>query len=387
MKLQKLVLPVVALMTMTACSGSGEEVKDGKLPEGGQEVTQREEVEKQLAAAIVNTSEAYAEAKSAGVSLSMKETSVSMKSANIEASFHIDPFEVNAGFNNLSGTKEEFKAGVELDGLKFNANAKYKEETKDFNLELGNIAAYLQNDNLYVNASEAQLSEIAAKLVGFAMGYLSESEEYSAYVPLITVMGLNTATGIDSFLKGMLGKDFNYNFVYDDLGLTYPLVSKVTESVANEEAKAFLNSIEEKTQVGYDKLLKFFTYDGASLGIELSLDKDKATEIASEYLTEHGITLEKCDLSVALCTNNNKVLNSAGFNVDIVAVVDNEENPEAFGGPVTFEIKCGGDLKAEVGKNSVKYPDNYDDYVSVNALVDGAISAIKGYIPGLADDE
>ncbi|MBP5738697.1 MAG: hypothetical protein J6X38_06425, partial [Abditibacteriota bacterium] len=70
----------------------------------------------------------------------------------------------------------------------------------------------------------------------------------------------------------------------------------------------------------------------------------------------------------AVVTNKEGGLASAGYIIDVQAEVQNEQIPESDG-PVVLEANLAGSLALNLGSNDVTFPSSYDDYVSLNEII------------------
>ena len=398
-------LPLLAVLALTGCNGNStpKETKDGNVPEGGTVVEKEEETEK-LAELVQKTSKTISISETVGLTLSSTGLNAEVASTNLNGKVGLGAFELKAGGENLAtGTKATTKVGVEFSGvtasIKLNGTSGGSEEEElseaseasealeasetpssiniDKSLTIGKTAAYLDNGNLYVDASETGIPQFVSALAGIVepytavfvalLGVKDVVKTTAAIQPILASMADNPTIS-DTLLKSYLGIS-EYKFKFDDVAKdeNYPLFKEIETDIDLEQAKEQIDgvkaSFEEKTKLKWNDIVKFYTYSDESSAIQFEMNKDNLTSLIKQTAGEsYEVTLtDDSSVKAAVAFDKNGFPTSFSVKETLGATIGGEEVEAKLGSKLT--VKESGDLKLSVStSNPVTFPESFDGY-------------------------
>ena len=395
-------LPLLAVLALSGCNGNStpKETKDGNVPEGGTVVEKEEETEK-LAELVQKTSKTMSISETVGLTLSSTGLNADIASTNLNGKVGLGAFELKAGGENLAtGTKATTKVGVEFSGvtasIKLNGTSGGSEEEEqsevseaseasetpssiniDKSLTIGKTAAYLDNGNLYVDASETGIPQFVSTIAGIVepytavfvalLGVKDVAKTTAAIQPMLASMADNP-TFSDTLLKSYLGIS-EYKFKFDDVAKdeNYPLFKEIETDIDLEQAKEQIDgvkaSFEEKTKLKWNDIVKFYTYSDESSAIQFEMNKDNLTSLIKQAAGEsYEVTLtDDSSVKAAVAFDKNGFPTSFSVKETLGATIGGEEVEAKLGSKLT--VKESGDLKLSVStSNPVTFPESFDGY-------------------------
>lgn len=401
-------LPLLAVLALTGCNGNTtpKETKDGNVPEGGTVVEKEEETEK-LAELVQKTSKTISISETVGLTLSSTGLNAEVASTNLNGKVGLGAFELKAGGENLAtGTKATTKVGVEFSGvtasIKLNGTSGESEEEEqsevseasealeaseeseastsiniDKSLTIGKTAAYLDNGNLYVDASETGIPQFVSTLAGIVepytavfvalLGVKNVASTTAAIQPILASMADNPTIS-DTLLKSYLGIS-EYKFKFDDVAKdeNYPLFKEIKTDIDLEQVKEQIDgvkaSFEEKTKLKWNDIVKFYTYSDESSAIQFEMNKDNLTSLIKQTAGEsYEVTLtDDSSVKAAVAFDKNGFPTSFSVKETLGATIGGEEVEAKLGSKLT--VKESGDLKLSVStSNPVTFPESFDGY-------------------------
>ena len=388
-----LVFPLIAMFALNGC---GKELKPegGNLPEGGTEVTETADANQRLAKGMAGTAKAAAEANAFGIKASFG-GSVSMSSTKFEGAVALSDTSLAVGAENLfDGTKESTKLGLVFNGGKVTANyTKDKDTTAPQSdakeIVVGKLGAYLQNGNVYVDASEAGIPAAASALAQFALPYLGENVS-----PMITAIVTNVAqdptvltTLISSFFVTESGA-FNYKIKALDVvpAEAYPFVKKADFEKTEEEMKTLVQQMEQafdtKSGLKWNDVVSVYDYKDGSIGVEFTVALTQAIiDAASEEEDQGKVELIGDNgLKAGVLFDKEGKVTGASLALGLKAKVTDDSAPEIIGTEATVNVSANADVEFVYGSNPVSFPASYDDYSLLN--MQGISELIGGLFGG-----
>jgi len=371
MKKKLLILPLIALFSMTSCGTSApDKTADGHLPSGGSEVTKKEDRTARLAKVIENGSAQLGNLDAFGLELSFDISKFSVDSPNLKAELAVSPqpsFKMGAE-HLFNGTKENTKIGVS--STAFTASVKMEtsltEEPVNLNesFSIGALGAYLDNGNVYADLSALNVPNLLKQVVKAAAPFadtLKQDEEgYGMMIGnLIEQFSLNPDL-LQTMLDMIFGKDFNYKLKFEDVAKEFPLVKveSYTETESLEKAEEAIKAFDNNTAgLKFDEVCHIYTY-GDFTGLQFSFDLNKIEAVANA-----GVTLGEGNVfEFGIVMDEKGLPRDFSIKAQLDLSVAEEQAGAIFGGA----LKASGGVKVNgtfvYGSNPVSFPANYDDY-------------------------
>jgi len=378
-------LPLLAVLALSGCgtknNSTPKETSNGAVPEGGTVVEKSAETEK-LAALAQKASKTLASTESVGATISSTGISAELASTKLNGKVNLGSFELKAGGVNLStGNKENTKAGVEFSGItasvKVDGALEEGSENQiaiDKSFTLCKTAAYLDNGNIYVDASNTDVGTFVSSVANVVKPYASLilaslGQEQAAMMvqPMLDIFS-SGKEAVDTFFKTTLGiSDYKFKFenvVKDD---NYPLFSKIESELDAEEAKKVVTdlktTLESKTGLKWDDIVKFYTYEDESSALQFDINKEALGSLVTpEQLEGYQIQFsDDTSFKAAVLFNQDGFPVSLSVKENVGLTVGGEALEAQFGSKLT--IKESGDIVFAINNtNPVTFPENYDGY-------------------------
>ena len=383
MKLSKLILPVALLFSLTGCGNSEvPPAEGGNVPDGGKEVTNKEEAEKALEELVEKSNASIKENDAFGFTLTNKGIALNASATRFGFNAGVGEFTLNGGAQGLcSGTKETTKAGATFSGTKFtyklDAVPEEGEETHvDKNYEIGAINSYFDNGNLYIDASEAGLGALVKNIVTDAAPAITlVAEQYlgpegaSGVTAVLTTL-VSSEAAVNAFIGGtFFGKalGFNYKMAFKDLVKEedYPLIKldDTTTKTAQDIVTEMKEGFEETTGYAWDDVMKIYTYKNGGKALQFELTEEQIIAmIEPEDIVQYGVEFEVASVKGAIYFDDKGIPTSASLKEDLKGSASADIFVNAMGSALSFDSNAEIDANLSFGSNPVSFPANYNDY-------------------------
>lgn len=337
MKKTLILLPLVGLF-LASCGEN-----NGKLPSGGKEVDLKNEVaiNEYATKAAYTAVNSIMDAKSgfkAEASIKIDDFNISGQGQDAVGAIRIEKLELNANVAvyKLDQKPNEWEASVELAFKSGKINVNFTKPSLKLDLDVSNLklAAYLANDNLYVDLSSDKLGEIVDKV-------------------LPVVLQNESAGNIEVYkglVKGYLGKRMIKNFASSlNVAQLLPSFGPTAEELSNMISginSGIHNIITDETLANS---LSFVRYDDGRIGAAIKAD-------TAELIKGTGVVSTGYINASVITDKNPRVSNISELSEFYINLINEEMIKIHYKGSIEANFKYG--------TGAVKLPD-FSDYKEI----------------------
>ena len=353
MKMKTLILPLAMLLALPSCATNKAAlvIENGRAPEGGTKITEKELADKELANLATKFAHQIDEKDELSIKANFEGLEADFSSTRFNSNLSISDFKIDGGFDHLFEGKEKDVTGFfEFSGasLNYRVDAEPEDESiepthLDKSVSIGNLATYISKGNLYLDASRADLFEtVRGTVSAIEPFYSSLADQYE----ILELAG----PYIDLFLQEDTSRveevfdDFGYKFYLGDANLTLATsFASALKAVDNVDASQAANKIKEvfKDNIGldWDEVASIYKYDDGSKVIQFDIDNDKLlTLIDPEDVEYYNLELTDSHLTFAIGFDGEGFPTAFGLDSNVNAESDTTFFNNVLGSPLTFNL-------------------------------------------------
>ena len=383
MKINKIILPLVMLLAIPSCGAKEDpKVKDGAAPSGGEKITDRALADEALGTLTNKLAFNLEEETNFYIYGLFDEFNANMNSERFNSNLKVEDFEtVVAATNLFKENSKDVKAALSFTGstLSYKVDAVPEdtsvEETHwNESVEFGGITAYVNQGDLFIDASEAKPFDTAKGVIRaikpFYSLYANRNPALKLAEPLVDALANADTQKVNDALN-----DFGNKFKFEGVDLSElsqfaSVIKNATDDDVNKAAQKVKKLVKDNYGIDLDAVASFYTYKYGGKAIELKLTEDELINMINPDDVEYyNLKFSDSFFNIAIYFNEDGFPTSISTEFDIEAVSETSFFDAIIGGPLTMSTSGGFDAYLDNEVKDIEMPSDLSSYKTLTSLI------------------